>query len=108
MWMRQLNRVKLCLLVGPLLINSRHCTDAWVMSLDYESCVLAKSHKHLYLPSFSRSTSLFSLIHSHVWGPSPISTTYNFSYYVLFVDDCTHMSWVYLLKQKSFSFCHRL
>ena len=37
-----------------------------IMSLDCESCVLAKSHKHSYLPSVSRSTSLFSLIHSDV------------------------------------------
>ena len=39
-----------------------------VMSLDYESFVLAKSHKHSYLPSLTRSTSPFSLIHSDVWG----------------------------------------
>ena len=36
------------------------------MSLDCENCVLAKSHKHSYLRSFSHSTSLFSLIHSDV------------------------------------------
>ena len=49
------------------------------MSLDCESFVLVKSHKHSYLPSFSRSTSHFTLIHSDVWGPAPISTTHNFS-----------------------------
>ena len=71
------------------------------MYLDCESCVLAKSHKHSYLPSLTRSTSPFSLIHSNVWGSAPISATHNFSYYVLFVDDCTRMSWVYFLKHKS-------
>ena len=71
------------------------------MSLDCEYCVLAKSHKHLYLPSVSRSTSPFSLIHFDVWGPAPISATHNFVYYVLFVDDYNHMSWVYFLKHKS-------
>ena len=71
------------------------------MSLDCKTCVLAKSHKRSYLPSFSHSTSPFSLIDSDVWGPAPTFATYNYSYYVLFVDDCTRMSWVYFLKYKS-------
>ena len=70
------------------------------MSLDYESCVLAKSHKHSSLPSLSRSPNLFSSIHSDVWGLAPNSATHNFSYYVLFVDDYTRMSLVYFLKHK--------
>ena len=49
-----------------------------VMSLDCESCDLAKSHKHSYLHIVSRSTSPFSLIHSDVWGPAPFSATHNF------------------------------
>ena len=59
-----------------------------VMSLDCESCVLEKSHKRSYFPSFTGSASPFSFIHSDVWGIAPISATNNFSYYVLFVDDC--------------------
>ena len=41
------------------------------------------------------------MIHSDLWGRAPNSATHNFSYYVLFVDDYTRMSWVYILKQKS-------
>ncbi|KAL2466636.1 Retrovirus-related Pol polyprotein from transposon RE1 [Abeliophyllum distichum] len=29
------------------------------------------------------------LIHTDVWGPSPVNSTSGFKYYVLFVDDCT-------------------
>lgn len=44
---------------------------------------------------------LLNLIHSDVWGPSPEFATHDFSYFVLFIDDCTRMSWIYLLKNKS-------
>ena len=71
------------------------------MSLECKTCVLAKSHKHLYFPSITHSIASCALIHSDVWGPAPNFTSHNFFYYVLFVDDCTRMSWVYFLKHKS-------
>ena len=70
-------------------------------SLNCESCVLAKSHKYSYAPSLTHSIKLFVLIHYDVWGLAPTCNTHGFSYYVLFVDDCTQMSWVYFLKHKS-------
>ncbi|RVW24902.1 Retrovirus-related Pol polyprotein from transposon TNT 1-94 [Vitis vinifera] len=33
-------------------------------------------------------------------GPSPITTVNGFKWFVLFVDDCTRMTWLYLLKHK--------
>ena len=42
----------------------------------------------------------FSLIHSDVWGPSPVSTASGHRWFVIFVDDCTRMTWLYLLKHK--------
>ncbi|XP_057523858.1 uncharacterized protein LOC130803672 [Amaranthus tricolor] len=72
-----------------------------MLTLDCETCVLAKSCRHSYLPSVSRTGTPFSLIHSDVWGPAPVFATSTDSYYVLFVDDCTRMSWVYFLKHKS-------
>ena len=68
--------------------------------LDSEACVLAKSHKHSYFPSLSHTHKPFVLLHSDVWGPAPIFNSHAFSYFVLFVDDCTNMSYVYLLKHK--------
>ena len=43
----------------------------------------------------------FNLIHYDVWGPAPQFDNHDFSYYVLFVDNWTRMSWVYFLKNKS-------
>uniref|UniRef100_A0A803M8T8 GAG-pre-integrase domain-containing protein n=1 Tax=Chenopodium quinoa TaxID=63459 RepID=A0A803M8T8_CHEQI len=63
------------------------------VTLDCESCALAKSHKHTYSPSLTHAIKPFMLIHSDVWGPAPEFAIHNFSYFVLFVDDCTRMSW---------------
>ena len=70
-------------------------------SLDCESCVLAKSHRHTYTSSSSYSDKPFMLIHSDVWALMSNSTIHEYSYFVLFIDDCTRMSWVYFLKRKS-------
>ena len=43
----------------------------------------------------------FVLIHSYVLGLASECDTHGFSYFVLFVDDCIRMSWVYFLKHKS-------
>jgi len=70
-------------------------------SLECESCVLAKSHKHSYLPSTKHAAKPFALVHSDVWGPSPEFATHDYSYFILFIDDCTRLSWLYLMKHKS-------
>ncbi|GKB09211.1 gag-pol polyprotein [Tanacetum coccineum] len=36
-----------------------------------------------------------------MWGPSPVSTKGGFRYYVLFIDDFTRYTWVYLMKRRS-------
>ena len=42
----------------------------------------------------------FILIHYDVWGPSLKSTLLGYRWFVLFVDNCTRMTWLYLLKSK--------
>ena len=70
------------------------------LSLDCEACVLAKSHKHSYFPTLTKTDKAFALIHFDVLGPAPDINSHGFSYFVLFVDDCTRMSWIYYLKYK--------
>ena len=50
---------------------------------------------------FSHSSEPFMIIHSDNWGPAPDGGTSVFSYYILFIDDCTRISWVYFVKHKS-------
>lgn len=66
-----------------------------------ETCVLAKSHQKSFKPNNTRVDLPFLLIHSDVWGPAPIIGGQNFCFFVIFADDCTRMTWVYLLKTKS-------
>ncbi|KAI3768520.1 hypothetical protein L2E82_19267 [Cichorium intybus] len=66
-----------------------------------ETCVLAKSHRQTFKPNKTRVDVPFSLIHSDVWGPSPIIGGQNLRFFVLFIDDCTRMTWMYFLKNKS-------
>ncbi|PRQ58292.1 putative RNA-directed DNA polymerase [Rosa chinensis] len=69
--------------------------------LHCETCVLAKSHRATYSPSISNKSVIpFELIHSDVWGPSREPTVSGMRYFVLFIDDCTRLTWVTLLKTK--------
>lgn len=71
---------------------------------DISDCSGCKLAKFSALP-FNRSTSCsiapFDLVHSDVWGPSPIVTKGGSRYYVSFIDDHTRFCWVYLMKRRS-------
>ena len=41
------------------------------------------------------------VIHSDVWGPSKVTTFGGSHWFVTFIDDCTRMTWVCLMKSKS-------
>nr|KYP74868.1 Retrovirus-related Pol polyprotein from transposon TNT 1-94 [Cajanus cajan] len=66
-----------------------------------ETCVMAKSHRAIFPINNSRANAPFSIVHSDVWGPAPIPTHNGMRWFVTFVDDCTRMTWLYLLKHKS-------
>ena len=42
----------------------------------------------------------FSLVHSDVWGPSNVMFVSGMCWFVTFIDDCTHMTLIFLLKNK--------
>ena len=65
-----------------------------------EVCELAK-HKRVSFPvSNKRSSIPFYLIHSDIWGPSPIPNITRAKWFVSFIDDCTRVTWIFLLKHK--------
>ena len=51
--------------------------------------------------SLNKSQIPYELIHSDVWGPSPKTTMSGVRWFVIFVDDCTRMTWLYLMKNKN-------
>ncbi|PKU64015.1 Retrovirus-related Pol polyprotein from transposon TNT 1-94 [Dendrobium catenatum] len=75
-------------------MSSFHCS----------ACVRAKSHRLPFSKSVSKTTSASELVHCDVWGPSPILSLQGYKYYLIFVDDYTHFTWVYPLRAKSDAF----
>jgi len=69
--------------------------------LSCKTCVEAKSHRTSYLDNTNKCLVPFDLIHTDVWGPSPILLKSGCRWYVIFIDDCTRMTWLYLLKSKA-------
>ena len=59
-----------------------------------------KTHSYVSENSEKRKTP-FDLIHSDVWGPAPSTDLHGFRWFLVFVDDCSRFSWIYLLKHKS-------
>ncbi|KZV18236.1 hypothetical protein F511_28102 [Dorcoceras hygrometricum] len=67
-----------------------------------ESCIFGKQRK----VSFSKGgrepkAAKLELVHTDVWGPSPVPSLGGSRYYVTFIDDSSRKVWVYFLKNKS-------
>jgi transposase InsO family protein len=65
-----------------------------------EICIKAKSHRSTYPLSNTKALAPFNLIHTDVWGPSPIISKAGYRWYIIFVDDFSRLTWLYLLKTK--------
>ncbi|KAJ9567342.1 LOW QUALITY PROTEIN: hypothetical protein OSB04_003308 [Centaurea solstitialis] len=68
---------------------------------DCSGCKLAKFSALPFNKSMSCSSAPFDLVHSDVWGPSPVSSKGGSKYYVSFIDDYTRYTWVFLMKRRS-------
>ena len=70
-------------------------------SLFCEACQLAK-HKRISFPFRGiRSEIPLYRIHSDIWGPSPSKWLRWSCWFIVFIDDCTRLTWVYTMKNKS-------
>ena len=64
-------------------------------------CLSGKMHKLTFYKSFFLASKPLELVHSDVWGLAPIISTNDFRYYLVFIDEFSKFTWVYLLKNKS-------
>jgi hypothetical protein len=71
-----------------------------------EVCKLGKCTKLSFNLSTYKSEKLFDLIHSNVWGPAPIESFNGYKYFIIFIDDFSKITWLYLMKNKSEVFSH--
>ena len=51
----------------------------------------------------NRSTDILELIHTDICGPFPIASWNGQQYFISFIDDYSHYSYIYLIHQKSWS-----
>ncbi|KAM2798566.1 hypothetical protein COP1_003513 [Malus domestica] len=98
LWHRQLGHASFGYLrkLLPSLFNGISDSD-----FQCQDCILAKSHRTSYHLSLNKRSVPFELIHSDVWSPLPIATRHGIRWFVTFVDDCTRVTWLYTMKQKS-------
>ena len=80
---------------------SRLCPSA---SVDSDVCDVCQFSKQTHLPfinSFSIFIELLELVHFDLWGPAPVDSYDGYKYFVLFIDDFSRATWLYLLKSKT-------
>ena len=65
-----------------------------------DTCQLSKSTRLPFGNSQSRTCKPFEIVHTDVWGPTTESME-GFKYFVLFIDDFSRVSFLYLMKSKS-------
>ncbi|KAL5851502.1 hypothetical protein ACOSQ3_006620 [Xanthoceras sorbifolium] len=67
-----------------------------------EDCIFGKQKKVSFakIGKIPKAEKL-ELVHTDVWGPSPVSSLSGSLYYVTFIDDSTRKVWVYFMKKKS-------
>ena len=92
-------------------LGNKHIPSLNSVHFDCIPCKLGKS-KILPFPTHqSNVTQLFDIIHSDVWGMSPVISHANYKYFVTFIDDYSRFTWVYFLRSKdevfsTFKFFH--
>ena len=67
-------------------------------NFDCVSCQLGKQPALPFNSSESISIDIFDLIHSNVWGPSPVFSIGGSRYFIIFVDDYSRYSWIFHIK----------
>ena len=73
-----------------------------VQSLECETFQLGKHHRASFRPRPNvRVPHHFMLVHSDVWGLCRVISKLGFKYFVIFVDDHSRLTWLYLMKDRS-------
>ncbi|CAN0886875.1 Retrovirus-related Pol polyprotein from transposon TNT 1-94 [Linum grandiflorum] len=65
------------------------------------SCIEAKTSQSSFSSSETVYEAPFDLVHTDLWGPSPVTSRMGFRYFALFIDHATRYTWIYFLRQKS-------
>ena len=71
-------------------------------SIECESCQFGKHTRVSFLGRLDQWTkSHFELVHTDVWGPSWTESTSGFLYFVIFINDYSRYTWIFLMKAQA-------
>jgi transposase InsO family protein len=100
LWHRRLAHIK----YKSLPYVSKVVTDLLEFKVDHEGvckgCAQGKNINNPFPKSNNKAEVILDLIHSDVCDPIPSTSLRGYVYYVSFIDDYSHKTWVYLLKSK--------
>ena len=66
-----------------------------------KGCDIGMNTKKYFPNSSNKSKTILDVIHSDICGPMTSPSMSGGLYYVIFIDDCSHKSWIYFLKTKN-------
>jgi hypothetical protein len=66
-----------------------------------KGCAQGKNVKSLFPSSDSKAKGIFDIVHLDVCGQMIATSVSRYVYYVSFIDDCSHKTWIYFLKGKN-------
>jgi hypothetical protein len=69
-----------------------------------KGCAQGKNMKDSFTNSDSRARGVLDIVNSDVCGPMSTTSLSGYVYYVSFIDDYSHKTWIYLLKSKNVFF----
>jgi hypothetical protein len=82
------------------LVSQGHLGSVTNESLECTSCQTAKQPALSFNKSTSISNSSFNLVHSDIWGPAPTPSMGGSRYFVLFIDDYSRFTWIFMMKNR--------
>ncbi|KAJ7961715.1 Retrovirus-related Pol polyprotein from transposon TNT 1-94 [Quillaja saponaria] len=97
-WHRRLGHPSFLVLGNMFPDLLKHCT---MNNLLCDACEFAEHKRASYPLLNNKSTTLFALIHSDVWGPSRVVSLSGYKWFVTFIDCFSRTTWVYLLRAKN-------
>lgn len=63
-------------------------------------CPLTKQRRLAYVSHNNLASDPFDLVHLDIWGPFSIESVEGYMYFLTLVDNCTRVTWIYMLKNK--------
>lgn len=91
-------------IVNVILKNYHKISIAYV-SDQFDVCTVCRIGKCHHLPltnSMNKSYIPLKVVHTDVWGPSPMLSFNGFHWCVLFSNEFTRYAWIYFLKENPF------